>query len=189
MELSEAIKGRRSVRHFRPDPIPKDLIERILELAQWAPSAMNRQDWRFIVVEGEKKKALLKITATAFDHFRSILEKNFPDKPEVIEASKRFFETYGGAPIIILVYGGHFPTSKEDPHSVSLAVQNLLLAAHDAGLGAVWTDAAVFYKEKEINGLMGMEGRKLVCLIPIGYPAETPRATPRHEGRVQWVQC
>jgi nitroreductase len=188
MELSEAIKGRRSVRRFRPDPVPREVIDRILEFAQWAPSAMNRQDWRFIVVEGQKKEALLKITATAFDHFRPVLEKNFPDKPKVLEASKRFFETYGGAPVIVLAYGGHFPMGPADPYSVSLAVQNLLLAAHDSGLGAVWADAAVFFKEKEINALMGMEGRKLVCLIPIGYPDETPRATPRMEGRVLWVQ-
>jgi len=189
MELSEAIKGRRSVRRFKPEPVPKDVIEKILELAQWAPSAMNQQDWRFIVVEGEKKEALLKITATAFDHFRPILEKNFPDKPKVLEASKRFFETYGGAPVIVLAYGGRFPTGREDPYSVSLAVQNLLLAAHDAGLGGVWADAAVFYKEKEINELMGMEGRKLACLIPIGYPDETPKAPPRREGRIQWFGC
>ena len=187
MELSEAIKGRRSVRRFRPDPVPRDVIERILELAQWAPSAMNRQDWRFVVADGEKKEALLKITATAFEDFRPILEKNFPDKPKVIDASKRFFETYGGAPVIVLAYGGHFPTGKEDTYSVSLVVQNLLLAVHDAGLGAVWADAAAFYKEKEINELMDMEGRKLVTLIPIGYPDETPRATPRQEGRVLWV--
>ncbi len=186
MELSEVIKGRRSVRRFKPEPIPRDVIENILELAQGAPSAMNQQDWRFIVVTGVKKEALLKITATAFDHFRPVLEKNFPDKPKVLEASKRFFETYGNAPVIVLAYGGHFPTGKEDPHSVSLAVQNLLLAAHNAGLGAVWADAAVFYKEKEINELMGMEGRKLVCLIPIGYPDETPKAPPRREGRIQW---
>jgi len=187
MELSEVIKGRRSVRRFKPEPIPRDVIENMLELAQWAPSAMNQQDWRFIVVAGVKKEALLKITATAFDHFKPVLEKNFPDKPKVLEASKRFFETYGNAPVIVLAYGGHFPTGKEDPHSVSLAVQNLLLAAHNAGLGAVWADAAVFYKEKEINELMGMEGRKLVCLIPIGYPDETPKAPPRREGRIQWI--
>jgi nitroreductase len=186
MELSEVIKGRRSVRRFKPEPVPKDVIENILELAQWAPSAMNQQDWRFIVVEGAKKEALLKITATAFDHFKPILEKNFPDKPKVLEASKRFFETYGNAPVIVLAYGGHFPTGQADPYSISLAVQNLLLAAHDAGLGAVWADAAVFFKEKEINELMGMEGRKLVCLIPIGYPDETPKAPPRREGRIQW---
>jgi nitroreductase len=188
MELSEAIRGRRSVRCFRTDLVPRDVLERILELAQWAPSAMNRQDWQFIVVEGEKKEALLKITATAFEHFRPILEKSFPDKPKVIDASKRFFETYGGAPVIILAYGGHFPTGEADPYSVALAVQNLLLACHEAGLGAVWADAAVFYKEKEINELMGMTGRKLVCLIPIGYPDDTPKAPPRKEGRVRWSQ-
>jgi nitroreductase len=186
MELSETIRGRRSIRRFKTDPVPRETLDKILELAQWAPSAMNMQDWRFIVVEGNKKDALLKITATAFEHFRPVLEKNFPDKPKVIEASKRFFETYGGAPVIILAYGGHFPTGQADPFSVSLAVQNLLLAAHDAGLGAVWADAAVFFKEKEISELMGMEGRKLACLIPVGYPDETPKAPPRREGRVQW---
>jgi nitroreductase len=186
MKLADAIRGRRSIRRYKPDPVPRELLEKILELAQWAPSAMNQQDWRFILVSGEKKEALLKITATAFENFRPVLEKNFPDKPQVIEASRRFFETYGNAPVIIAAYGGRFPTGKEDPYSVSLAVQNLLLAAHDAGLGAVWADAAVFFKEKEINELMGMEGRKLVCLIPVGYPAESPKAPPRKEGRVRW---
>lgn len=187
MELSEAIRGRRSVRRFRPDPVPREVIEKILELALWAPSAMNRQDWRFIVAEGEKKEALLKVTATAFEHFRPVLEKNFPDKPKIIEASKRFFETQGGAPTIILAYAGHYPMGFEDPYSVTLAVQNLLLAAHEAGLGAVWSDAAVLYREKEISELMGVEGRKLVCLIPVGYPDETPKATPRQQGRVVWA--
>jgi nitroreductase len=187
MELTDVIKGRRSVRRFKPDSIPREVVEKILELAQWAPSAMNRQDWRFIAVTGVKKEALLKITATAYEHFKPILEKNFPDKPKVLEASKRFFETYGGAPVIVLAYGGHFPMGDADPYSISLAVQNLLLAAHDAGLGAVWADAAVFYKEKEINELMGMADRKLVCLIPLGYPDETPKAPPRQEGRVQWL--
>ncbi len=187
MELAEAIRGRRSVRRFKSDPIPRDVVEKILDLALWAPSAMNKQDWRFIVVEGAKKAALLKITAGAFEYFRPILEKNFPDKPKVLENSKRFFETYGNAPIIVLAYGGYFPSGEADPHSVSLAVQNLLLAAHDAGLGAVWADAAVFYMEKEINELMGMTDRKLVTLIPIGYPDEAPKAPPRQEGRVQWL--
>ncbi len=186
MEVSETIRSRRSIRRFRPDPVPREVLEKILDLAQWAPSAMNQQDWRFIVVSGERKEALLKITASAFESFRPVLEKNFPDKPQVIDASRKFFETYGNAPVIIMAYGGRFPTGKEDPYSVSLAVQNLLLAAHDAGLGAVWADAAVFFKEKEMNELMGMEGRKLVCLVPVGYPAESPKAPPRKEGRVRW---
>lgn len=187
MEVSEAIRGRRSIRRFKTDPVPKEVLEKILDLAQWAPSAMNGQDWRFIVVRGPGKEKLLKVTGSAFESFRPILEANFGDKPRVVEAAKTFLETLGGAPVVILAYGGRFPSGKEDPHSVSLAVQNLLLAAHDAGLGAVWADAAVFYREKEINALMGMEGRKLVCLVPVGYPDEAPKAPPRKEGRVRWV--
>src|SRR5512137_1132041 len=99
MELADVIRARRSVRRFKPDPVPREVLEKILELAQWAPSAMNRQDWRFLVIAGEKKEALLKITATAYESFRPVLEKNFPDNPKVLEASKRFFETYGGAPV------------------------------------------------------------------------------------------
>lgn len=187
MEVSEAIRGRRSIRRFKTDPVPKEVLEKILDLAQWAPSAMNGQDWRFIVVRGPEKEKLLKVTGSAFESFRPILEANFRDKPRVVEAAKTFLETMGGAPVVILAYGGKFPSGKEDPHSVSLAVQNLLLAAHDAGLGAVWADAAVFYRETEINALMGMEGRKLVCLVPVGYPDEAPKAPPRREGRVRWV--
>lgn len=186
MELSDAIKGRRSIRRFKPDPVPREVIERLLELAQWAPSAMNRQDWRFIVLQGPRKAELLKITGSAFEDFRPMLEANFKDMPKVIDAAKVFLETMGSAPVVILAYGGKFPNGKEDPYSVALAVQNLLLAAHDAGLGAVWADAAVFFREKEINALMGMEGRKLACLIPVGYPNETPKAPPRREGRVEW---
>jgi len=115
-----------------------------------------------------------------------MLEANFKDMPKVIDAAKVFLETMGSAPVVILAYGGKFPNGKEDPYSVALAVQNLLLAAHDAGLGAVWADAAVFFREKEINALMGMEGRKLACLVPVGYPNETPKAPPRREGRIEW---
>ncbi len=187
MEMSEAIRGRRSIRRFKNDPVPKETLEKVLELAQWAPSAMNMQDWRFVVLQGAKKEALLKITGSAFEDFKPTLEKYFKDKPKVIEAGKLFLETLGGAPVVILAYGGKFPNGKEDPYSVSLAVQNLLLAVHEAGLGAVWADAAVFFKEKAINAFMGVEGRKLVCLIPVGYPDESPKAPPRREDRVQWI--
>jgi len=71
MELSDAIKGRRSIRRFKPDPVPKEVIEKLLELAQWAPSAMNRQDWRFIVLQGPQKAELLKVTGSAFGVFQT----------------------------------------------------------------------------------------------------------------------
>jgi len=187
MELADAVRGRRSIRRFKPDPVSREVLEKILELAQWAPSAMNGQDWRFMVLRDPEKEKLLRISGSAFEDFRPTLEANFKDKPRVIEAAKVFMETLGGAPVVILAYGGKFPDGRDDPYSVALAVQNLLLAAHDAGLGAVWADAAVFFREKEINALLGMEGRKLACIIPVGYPAEAPKAPSRREGRVRWI--
>jgi nitroreductase len=187
MELESAIKGRRSVRRFKPDPIPKAVLERIIDMAQWAPSAMNLQDRLLVVVQGDKKAELTKIAAGAFEAFRPNLEASFKDKPKIIEATKTFLETLGGAPVIILAYGGKFPSGEADTLSITLAVQNLLLSAFESGLGTVWADAAVFYKEKEINALVGIEGRKLVCLIPIGYPAEEPKAPPRKNDRVLWA--
>ncbi len=186
MELSEAIKGRRSVRRFRTQAVPKEVLEKILDLAIWAPSGMNRQEWYFAVVKGEKKEALLKIFAAAFEIFRPNLEKVFADKPKIVEGMKQFFQTYGGAPVLILAYAGKGPTGQWDTHSTACAIQNLLLAACAEGLGAVWTDGVVA-KETEINAVLGIEGRKLVAAIPVGYPDEVPRVPPRRQARMEWI--
>ena len=188
MELAKAIKERRSVRKFKTDPIPQSILQEILSLAIWAPSAMNLQDWFFVVVQGRKKEEFLKISASAFAVIKPSLEKTFKDKPKIIEGMKTFFETFGGAPVIIIAYGGKLPNGQDDDvWSVSLAVQNLMLAAYERGLGTTWMDGVVFAKEKEINDLLGIKGRKLVCTIPIGYPAEEPRVPPRHENKIEWI--
>lgn len=186
MELTDAIKGRRSVRRFKPDPVPKEVLERILELAQWAPSGMNRQNWFFVVVQGQKTEELKKILASAFDEFRPNLERVFADKPKIIEGMKAFFETYGGAPVLILAYAGKSPTGQWDTHSTAAALQNLLLAVHEAELGATWTDA-VLVKEAQINSVLGIEDKKLVSVVPVGYPDEVPRVPPRGGDRLKWV--
>ncbi len=187
MELSEAIKGRRSVRKFKPQPVPKETIAKILDLALWAPSGMNRQEWYFVVVQGRKKEDLLKLFSSAFETtVRPNLEKVFAGKPKIIEGVKQFFQTYGGAPVIILAYAGKKPSGDWDTQSTAVAVQNLLLAAFTEGLGTVWTDGFMD-QEKEINALLGVEGMKLVCAVPLGYPDEAPRIPPRREGRVEWI--
>ena len=187
MELREAITGRRSVRKYKPDPVPKQLLQEIIDLALWAPSPMNRQDSSFIVVEGDRKKDILKISSDAFESFRPALEKQFADKPKIIAGMKTFFETYGGAPVILLAYAGKLPNGQDDFCGTAMAVQNLLLAAHGVGLGACWTDGAIFYKEAEFNNLLGVSGKKLVSIVPIGYPDEQPRVPPRREARVTWL--
>jgi len=186
MDLSEAIKGRRSIRKFKTQPVPKETIEKILDLALWAPSGMNRQEWYFLVVRGEKKEALLKIFGEAFETVRPNLEKVFADKPKIVEGMKSFFQTYGGAAVFIVAYAGKSASGQWDTHSTAVALQNLLLAAHAEGLGGVWTDG-ILVKEPEINALLGVQERKLVAVVPLGYPDEIPRVPPRRSGRVQWV--
>ncbi|MBW2085466.1 MAG: nitroreductase family protein [Deltaproteobacteria bacterium] len=186
MELADVIKGRRSVRKFKPDPVPKEQLERILELAQWAPSAMNRQESFFVVVQGQKKEELRQIFSDAFNDMRPILEKVFAKRPKIIEGMKIFFEKYGNAPVFIFAYAGKLPNGDWDTHSTAVAVQNLLLAAYVAGLGATWTDG-VMGKEKEINDALGIEDKKLVCVVPVGEPDEEPRVPPRREDRVEWI--
>jgi nitroreductase len=186
MELVEAIKGRRSVRKFKSQEVPREKLEKILELAMWAPSGMNRQEWIFVIVRGQKREDLLKIFGSAFETFRPNLEKVFPGKSKMIEAIGHFFQTYGGAPVFILAYAGKSASGQWDTHSTAVALQNLFLAAYAEGLGTVWSDG-ILVKEPEINALMGIEGMKLVAVVPVGYPDEISRVPPRREGRVQWV--
>jgi len=186
MELAEAIRGRRSIRKFKTQAVPREKLEKILDLAMWAPSGMNRQDWYFVVVQGPKREDLLRIFSSAFEIFRSRLEKVFADKPKIVEGMKLFFQTYGGAPAFILAYAGKGSADQWDTNSTAVALQNLMLAAYAEGLGTVWADG-ILVKEAEINTVMGIEGRKLVAVLPVGYPDETPRVPPRREGRVQWV--
>ena len=186
MELVEAIRGRRSVRKFKAQEVSREKLEKILDLAMWAPSGMNRQQWYFVVVRGEKREPLLKVFDSSFEIFRPDLEKVFSGKSKILEGMKHFFQTYGGAPIFILAYAGKSASGQWDTHSTAVALQNLFLAAYAEGLGTVWSDG-ILVKEPEINALMGVEGMKLVAVVPVGYPDEVPRVPPRREGRVQWV--
>jgi len=186
MELTEAIKGRRSVRKFKPDPVPKAVLDHIMEMAIWAPSGMNRQEWYFIVVQGAKKDELLKICAGAFEDVRPHLEQVFAGKPKIVESTRVFFETFGGAPVLILAYAGKGGMGSWDTNSTAVAAENLMLAAYEAGLGATWTDG-VLRREKEINELFGITDKMLCCVLPLGYPDEASRVPQRREGRVEWI--
>ena len=119
MELSEAIKGRRSVRKFKPQAVSRETLAKLLDLAVWAPSGMNRQEWFFVVVQGEKKDQLLNIFSSAFETMRPNLEKVFADKPKIVAGMKQFFQTYGGAPVFIMAYAGKGPSGQWDTHSTA----------------------------------------------------------------------
>ncbi len=184
MDLYEAIKGRRSVRKFKKTPVPKDLIEKIFEVALWAPSAMNRQNWKFFVLAGERKEELVAISSTSFQYLEPQLQQLYAEKPKIIESTRRFFKRLGEAPIVVCAYFA--PANMEDVTSfqnVAAAIQNLLLVAHAEGLGTCWMTGPVTVAN-EISRFLGVKDMTLVAITPMGYPDETPKVPPRRPDRV-----
>ena len=188
MELKDAILGRRSVRKYSPQPVPKEVIEEIMELAVWAPSGMNRQNWFFVVVTGEIRDKAVDICHRGYlSYIKKKVEKVFSHKPHVVEETNSFFATLGGAPVIVFAYAEPGPESPfTDVQSVSAAIENMLLLAYERGLGTCWMTGPL-NMEEEFNKLLGVEGKKLVALIPMGFPQGVPKAPPRRGKKVVYL--
>ena len=146
MEFLEIIKGRRSIRKYLPREVEKEKLESILEAAQWAPSASNKQPWHFIVVKNSKTRTRL----------------------GQLHPYGRFMKE---SPIVIVVLGNpevHPKYYLSDPHQ---AVQNILLTAYWQGLGSCWMGVRGASFENEIKELLNIpEAYTVVCTISIGYP-------------------
>lgn len=159
METLEAIHTRRSVRKYTDREVPEELVTELLRAAMSAPSAVNAQPWIFIVIDD-----------------REILDE-IPT-----------FSPYAGmcreAPVAILVCGD--TTLEKAPgywvQDCSAAIQNILLAAHDAGLGAVWT--GIYPMKDRIEGFRKAFGLPEhvfpLGLVPVGYPAQKPDPQDRY---------
>jgi len=174
MDLMQAIKERRSVRKYKPDPASDEVISTVLEAARWAPSWANTQCWRFVVVRAPALKDKLAGTLTSFSPGRE----------------NRAAVAFRGAPVVIVVcaelgrsgyYKGEPATEKGDwfMFDVALAMQNLTLAAHAIGLGTV--HVGLFDAKEAARVLDVPEGIAVVEMTPLGYPDETPAATLRKD--------
>jgi nitroreductase len=194
--LLEVMRRRRSIRSFRPDPVPDGLVDRILEAARWAPSAGNRQAHRFLVVTSREKigamaQAVEAATQRLADHLRA-------DLAEQVASYLANFRHFVGAPVVLVaIYrtgfdllravtpsgsAGELPGAKpvvDALASVSAAIMNLLLAAHVLGLGACWMTGPLVAAGELMAILEVPRGWEIAALVPVGFPAETPPATPR----------
>lgn len=185
MDFYDVIKSRRSCRVFKPDPVPKDILERIVEAAAWAPSGKNRQNYRMFVVTGEKKDELVAIADRSFPLIEASLKEMYEEK--IVSFTRNFFKTLGGAPVLLVFYSD--PTEEGqfvDTQTVSAAVQNALLAAAYEGLGTCWMTNPVHLKD-EVDKVLSVEGMDLMAFVPVGYPGKEPPVPPRKDGRVRWV--
>ena len=157
MDLFEAIQNRRSIRRFENRPVPDDIIQKIVEAGQWAPSACNRQDWKFIVIDSQEvKDNILKETAAYF---------------------------VGKSPLLILVvYSNQTDNLEYKDHllSAAMAIQNMQLAAHALGIGACCVNNLPIKSRlrKILNIPRSFDPVALLCM---GYPLAVPKPLKRRE--------
>lgn len=189
------LKMRRSIRKYKPDPIPKEILDRILNGAMEAPSGKNRQNWRFIVVSGKKREEYLQYSQRSWDKIKDILKTRL--KPSLYDFTERFFYTLGQAPTIIFCYSINSPDEKylTSMGSVYMAAENINLAAFAEGLGCCTMGAPLEIKD-DVNQFLGVTEwpefkageMELLCGITIGYPDhEPPKAARQIEGRITWL--
>ena len=159
MELMDAIKGRRSIRRYKPDPVPEEVLRTLLEAARWAPSWANSQCWEIIVLKDPKVKSEVAKT----------VPKVNPGLSSLTEAPVLL--VLCGRKEISGYYGGKPSTGKGDwlMFDTGLAMENLCLAAHALGLGTVIVGMFDHKKAGEI--LQVPSHVEVVAMTPLGYPA------------------
>ncbi|MFN7825989.1 MAG: nitroreductase family protein [Pseudobdellovibrionaceae bacterium] len=194
-EFYKLLEQRRSIRKFKKEPPRREVIERILAAAVQAPSGKNRQNWRFIVVSGEKRDQYLKYSQKSWLGIKDILQKRL--RPSLYDFTERFFYTLGDAPYIVFAYSHNTPDERYHTSigSVYMAVENLNLACLVEGLGCCTMGAPLEIKE-EVDQFLGVTAwpeykageLELLCAIVIGYPDHEPPKAPRQlEGRIHWL--
>lgn len=189
MDLHHFLRTRRSIRRFKPDPVPDSVIQNILTTATFAPSAHNRQPWRFVVLTDSSVKQNL-ADAMAIDFERDLSRDGL--SPEKIQAQiKRSKDRITSAPVAILLCldmseMDTYPDEKRQQAERTMAVQSvaaaglqLLLAVHAEGLGGVWACWPLFAQDTISNTLDLPETWEPQAMYFIGHPVEIPEARER----------
>jgi len=196
MDVLEAIHQRRAIRRYLPEPVSREDIRTILDAANWAPSAMNRQQWQFVVVTGKKIGEMGKSFGRIIEEYtRNWDSSRMRGSPFTREEFVRFAATYGGAPVVIVVLTDTAETpdfQRANLESASAAMQNLLLAATALGLGTCWMTGPL-NDEKALRRILQIPNEKeIVAVTPLGWPDGVPEAPPRLdpalEQNVRWVE-
>jgi nitroreductase len=211
-DILEVIKTRKSIRRYKPDPIPDEFLDKILEAARWAPTGENYQPWRLIVIKNPETKNKIGNLAKLGSGSRMTawyclgeMQRRFEEIQDPVKRAEVLRFMYSGevsafakqAPVIIAVVGTLMEGSVDVPYDLSACIENMLLEAHSLGLGACWVhgpvastrDAAKFKKILKIP--TGMGEYKVIAYIALGWPAEArkhPRPKKPLEEIVYWEE-
>jgi F420 biosynthesis protein FbiB-like protein len=196
--LYQLIRERRSIRRYTDRPVERGLIKRLLTLAMWAPSAHNRQPWRFAVIRDDDTKGRLADAMNAVLRADLAADGLPPDQIDAHAARRR--ARLIRAPVLIVLCitvadMDEYPDEKRSraewvmaTQSLALAGQNLLLAAHAEGLGACWLCAPLFCPEVVQDMLRLPPDWEPQAFISLGWPAEMPfKEREPLESRIRFV--
>ena len=185
MDAFEAIHSRRSQGKVKPDPVPRELIEKLLDAAVQAPNHYKVRPWRFVVLTGEGLNKLGEVMAAS-------QRERHPEFP--LEAFDKCRSLPLRAPVMIAVGVDRPSEAKvleiENIAAAAAATQNLLLAAHAMGLGAKWRTGE-WARDPLIKEFLGFEvDQHIIGFIYIGYPefGVEPAPRPSFEDRTTWIE-
>ena len=191
MDCKDVLFGR-SVRKYTSEPVSDEDLQYIIDARLYGPSAVDLQPWYFLVIKSkEAMEKLTGYTGVASDILEPGLKERFANHPQVVDDTVRFIRQLGGAPVCILV----FQLKKTYPkgplalyQSIGAAVENMLLAAYDRGLGSCYLTAPVETSQKEyIEETFAPDKGGLLALVTIGHPEVTPKAPRRKNGRYEII--
>ena len=181
MNTLEAISERRSIRKYQDKPLPDEVVRQILEAAVLAPSGKNSQPWRFYVVREDKRAEMVRVMREGMAHAQ---EAGVPLGSA--EWTARIMER---TPVTVFVFNGNAPLDARPEdlgallggsvavQAIGAAIQNMLLAAVELGVGSLWI-CDVLYACDELTAWLG-ETHQMIAAVSFGYPDEAPGARPR----------
>lgn len=154
--IFDAIKNRRSIREFTEEPVPTELLREIITAGIWAPSGLNNQPWRFVIVQDRQCREQL----AGFTHYEHIVL---------------------AAPALIVVYLDRQAVYDhvKDCQAAGACIQNMLLTVEELGLGAVWL-GQILKNEDKVNAVLGLaDNYELMAVLAIGHPLHRKQQSHR----------
>jgi nitroreductase len=188
MDAITAIRRRTSVRRFRPDPVPRETVEMLLECAVRAPNHKLTEPWRFAVLTGP---AIARVAALRARH--RLKRYADPDSEEARVGVEKVRRETQETPAFVVVMCATSPddiTREEDYAATMMAIANLMIAAEASGLGTYLKTGGIM-RDPDIAELVGLEpGFRIVGVVSLGYPAaeETPRRRRAAGELTRWVE-
>lgn len=193
METIDAMKARRSIRRFKPDPVSDEIVKELLEAARLAPSGVNCQPWRFVVVKSQEgKNKLSEATPLPFVTEAPVvlvccIEMQATGKEQTYVRAKELLDSgaFQGTPLENLDPEAYASRRQMDESAAksylslntAIAIEHIALRAADLGLGTCWV---MMMDPKKIKAAFELEENlQVMALMPVGYPEKLPLPRPR----------